>query len=79
MVARMIMAMWLVVCRHAQHSKDAVKDGALIEVCKAGRAGPAEQVSGYLENVVLCAGLLSLCPVHMLHRAASLSTRHRSH
>ena len=75
MVARRIMAMRLVVSRHAQHPKETVEDGALIEVRKAGRAGPAEQVPGYLENVVLCAGLLRLCPVHMLHRGPNFLNR----
>ncbi len=65
----MIMVMRLVVSRHAQHAKEAVQYGALIEVRKAGSARPAEEVAGNLEDVVLGACLFRLCPMHMLHSA----------
>ena len=38
MVMCTVMLMRLIDCRHAQHSKEAVKDCALIEVCIAGSA-----------------------------------------
>ena len=71
MTVYVIMAMRLVVSRHAQHSKEAIQDGALVEVRKAGGARPAEQVACNLENVVLCACLLRLCPMHMLQKTTT--------
>ena len=70
-VACAVMLMRLVASRHAQHAKEAIEDGTLIEVSEVWCARPAEEVAGNFEDVVLCAGLLRLCAMNPLRRSQS--------
>ena len=52
---------------HALSPQQAVHDGPLIVVSIGDVASPAEQVTCYLEHVVLCARLLCLQGMLLLH------------
>ena len=71
LVACAVMLMRLIASRHAQHAKEAIEDGTLIEVSKVWCARPAEEVAGNFEDVVLRAGLLRLCAMNSLRRSQS--------